>query len=349
MFKAKAFKYTLDFKKPSGTSRGVLKQKESWFIKTWFEDEPAIYGLGECGLLKGLSHDDVPNYEEKIKEVCENIHEYANNFHTTLKDFPSIRFGLEMALMDSRSLGKRLFYQSDFTAQKTGIPINGLVWMGTEEFMKEQIEDKLKNGFDCIKMKIGAIDFDKEYALLKSLRKKYSKETIEIRVDANGAFSLAEVDQRLAQLTKLDIHSIEQPIRQGQIEEMAKLCARTPLAIALDEELIGINELKEKQALLEAIKPQYIILKPSLLGGFQASEEWLIIAKQLGIDWWATSALESNIGLNAIAQWTAFQETKMYQGLGTGGLYTNNVEAPLEIRKGKLWLNDGTFGLVGFE
>lgn len=349
MFKAKAFKYTLDFKNPSGTSRGVLKQKESWFIKTWFEDEPAIYGLGECGLLKGLSYDDVPNYEEKIKEVCENIHEYANNFHTTLKDFPSIRFGLEMALMDSRSLGKRLFYASDFTAQKKGIPINGLVWMGTEEFMQEQIENKLANGFDCLKMKIGAIDFDKEYALLKSLRKRYSKETIEIRVDANGGFSLAEVDQILAQLTKLDIHSIEQPIRQGQIEEMASLCARTPLAIALDEELIGINELKEKQALLEAIKPQYIILKPSLLGGFQASEEWLIIAKKLGIDWWATSALESNIGLNAIAQWTAYQETKMYQGLGTGSLYTNNIEAPLEIRKGKLWLNGGAFGLANFD
>ncbi|MFT4646188.1 MAG: O-succinylbenzoate synthase [Planctomycetota bacterium] len=349
MFKAKAYKYTLDFKKPSGTSRGVLKQKESWFIKTWFEDEPEIFGIGECGLLKGLSYDDVPNYEQKVNEVCENINNYSNNFHTSLKNFPSIRFGLEMALMDSRSLGKRMFYQSDFTAQKAGIPINGLVWMGTEEFMKEQIEDKLKNGFDCIKMKIGAIDFDTEYELLKTLRKRFSKETIEIRVDANGAFSIDEVDQRLELLAKLDIHSIEQPIKQGQIDEMAKLCARTPLAIALDEELIGVNDIQEKQALLKAIQPQFIILKPSLVGGFQASEEWLIIAKQLGIDWWATSALESNIGLNAIAQWTAFQDTNMYQGLGTGGLYTNNIEAPLEIKKGKLWINNEVFELGEFE
>lgn len=358
MFKAKAYKYTLDFKKPSGTSRGVLRQKESWFIKIWFEDEPALFGIGECGLLKGLSFDDVPNYEEKVNEVCEKINEYSNNFHTTLKDFPSIRFGVEMALMDIRSLGKRLFYKSDFTEKKAGIPINGLVWMGTEEFMHQQIEDKLKNGFDCIKMKIGAIDFETEYKLLQSLRKRYSKETLEIRVDANGAFSLTEVYKRLEQLAKLDIHSIEQPIEQGQIEEMTKLCARTPLAIALDEELIGINDLADKQALLKAIKPQYIILKPSLVGGFQASEEWVIIAKQIGIDWWATSALESNIGLNAIAQWSAclimnnnnqaHQETTMYQGLGTGGLYTNNIEAPLEIRKGKLWMNDGKFDLIEF-
>ena len=349
MFKAKAYKYTLDFKRPSGTSRGVLKQKESWFIKTWFEDEPEIFGIGECGLLKGLSYDDAPNYEQKVQEVCENINQYSNNFHTSLKDFPSIRFGLEMSLMDIRSLGKRLFYKSDFTEQKKGIPINGLVWMGSEEFMLSQIEEKLDNGFDCIKMKIGAIDFETEYKILQSLRKRYSKETIEIRVDANGAFSLQEVNKRLEQLSKLDIHSIEQPIKQGQIQAMKELCANTPLAIALDEELIGVNELTEKQTLLKTIKPQYIILKPSLVGGFQASEEWVIIAEKLGIKWWATSALESNIGLNAIAQWTAFQETTMYQGLGTGGLYTNNIAAPLEIRNAELWFGDGNFDLNFFK
>ncbi len=349
MFKAKAYKYILEFKNPSGTSRGILRQKESWFIKTWFEDEPEIFGIGECGLLRGLSFDDIPQYETKVKEVCKNINKYSNNFHTSLKDFPSIRFGLEMSLMDIRSLGKRLFYKSKFTEKKQGIPINGLVWMGNQDFMKAQIEDKLKHGFDCIKMKIGAIDFDTEYKILKSLRKRYSKDILEIRVDANGAFSLKEVKKRLEKLAKLDIHSIEQPIKAGQIKEMKNLCKSTPLAIALDEELIGVNNLKDKQALLKEIQPQYIILKPSLVGGFQASEEWIITANQLGIKWWATSALESNIGLNAIAQWTAFQDTKMYQGLGTGSLYTNNIAAPLEIKKAQLWMNDNSFNLKIFE
>jgi len=336
MFKAKAYKYTLDFKRPSGTSRGVLKQKESWFIKTWFEDEPDIFGIGECGLLKGLSYDDVPNYEQKVIEVCENINQFSNNFHTSLKDFPSIRFGLEMSLMDIRSLGKRLFYKSDFTEQKKGIPINGLVWMGSEEFMLSQIEEKLDNGFDCIKMKIGAIDFETEYKILQSLRKRYSKETIEIRVDANGAFSLQEVNNRLEQLSKLDIHSIEQPIKQGQIEEMYQLCRKTPLPIALDEELIGIFSVTKKQELLQTINPQYIILKPSLVGGFRGSEEWISIAEKQKIKWWITSALESNVGLNAIAQWTFTLQNKMPQGLGTGSLFTNNFESPLQVKNGTL-------------
>lgn len=349
MFKAKAYKYTLNFKQPSGTSRGVLKQKESWFIKTWFEDEPEIFGIGECGLLKGLSFDDVPEYKQKINEVCENINLYSNNFHTKLKDFPSIRFGLEMSLMDIRSLGKRLFYKTDFTEKKKGIPINGLVWMGNKEFMQTQIEEKIKQGFDCIKMKIGAIDFDAEYEILKSLRKRYSKDILEIRVDANGAFSVNDAISKLDLLAKLNLHSIEQPIKQGQIEEMKKLCAKTPLAIALDEELIGVNDIKDKNELLKIIKPQFIILKPSLVGGFKASEEWIIIAQQYNIKWWATSALESNIGLNAIAQWTAFQDTNMYQGLGTGSLYTNNIEAPLEIIQAKLYMNNNKFNLNYFE
>ena len=348
MFKAKAYKYILNFKRPSGTSRGVLKQKESWFIKTWFEDEPEIFGLGECGILRGLSFDDVPEYEQKINEVCENINHYSNNFHTSLKDFPSIRFGLEMSLMDIRSLGKRLFYKSDFTEKIKGIPINGLIWMGSEDFMQKQIEEKLKQGFDCIKMKIGAIDFETELKLLKKMRQKFSKNSLEIRVDANGAFDAKDALNKLEILSKLDIHSIEQPIKQGQIHEMAELCKKTPLPIALDEELIGINDLKDKNELLKTIKPQYIILKPSLVGGFKASEEWVILAQQNDIGWWATSALESNIGLNAIAQWTAFQDTEMYQGLGTGSLYTNNIKAPLEIRDAKLFMTEGDFELGVF-
>lgn len=348
MFTAKAYKHTLVFKQASGTSRGVLKTKESWFIKVWFEDEPEMFGLGECGLLKGLSFDDVPNYEEKLTEVCENINTYSNNFHSSLTEFPSIRFGLEMALLDIRTLGKRKFFPSSFLDKKAGIPINGLIWMGTETFMQQQIEAKIEAGFDCIKMKIGAINFDAEYAILKSLRKRFSKQTIEIRVDANGAFSAEEALAKLDLLAKLDIHSIEQPIRQGQFDEMAKLCAQTPLAIALDEELIGVNDLEAKKTLLNQIKPQFIILKPSLVGGFKASEEWIIFAKKMNIDWWATSALESNIGLNAIAQWTASMNTKMYQGLGTGSLYTNNINANLEIQKGHLWLNNNDFDLSLF-
>ena len=349
MFKAKQFKHRLIFKQASGTSRGILKVKDSWFIKICFEDEPKLFGLGECGLLKGLSFDDVPNYEEKLTEVCENINDFSNNFHTSLKDFPSIRFGLEMALMDMRSLGKRKFYTTNFSDNKAGIPINGLIWMGNEVFMQKQIEEKIEAGFDCIKMKIGAINFNTEYEILKSLRKRFSKETIEIRVDANGAFSAEEALEKLDLLSKLDIHSIEQPIKQGQIKEMARLCSKTPLAIALDEELIGVNNLAEKQSLLEAIKPQYIILKPSLIGGFKASEEWIVLAQKNNIDWWATSALESNIGLNAIAQWAASFDTTVYQGLGTGGLYTNNISAPLEIRKGHLWMNDDDFDLSIFK
>lgn len=349
MFTAKFYKHTLIFKQASGTSRGILKTKDSWFIKVWFEDEPNMFGLGECGLLRGLSYDDVPNYEEKLNEVCENINNYSNNFHSSLRDFPSIRFGLEMALLDIRTLGKRTFFPSSFLDKKAGIPINGLIWMGNEAFMQQQIEAKIEAGFDCIKMKIGAINFEAEYAILKSLRNRFSKETIEIRVDANGAFSPEEALSKLELLSKLDIHSIEQPIKQGQFEEMANLCAKTPLAIALDEELIGVNSLAEKSTLLETIKPQYIILKPSLVGGFKASEEWIILAKKLNIDWWATSALESNIGLHAIAQWTASMHTKMYQGLGTGSLYTNNIDANLEIKKGHLWLNDKDFDLRLFD
>ena len=348
MFTATAIRHDLIFKQASGTSRGVLTKKTSWFIKIWFDDEPEMFGVGECGLLKGLSFDDKEGYEDKLFDVCTNINDYINNFHTSLNEFPSIRFGLEMALMDIRGLGQRLFYKTDFTAKKAGIPINGLIWMGTEAFMQQQIEEKLEAGFDCIKMKIGAINFDSEYEIIKNLRQRFAKETLEIRVDANGAFEANEALEKLELLSKLDLHSIEQPIKQGQITEMTSLCAKTPLAIALDEELIGIHELNAKKELLETIKPQYIILKPSLVGGFKASEEWIILAKKMGIDWWATSALESNIGLNAIAQWTASLDTTKYQGLGTGSLYTNNITAPLEIRKGHLWMNDDVFDMKMF-
>lgn len=337
MLKANFEKYSLQFKRPSGTSRGVMTSKDSWFIEIYDSENPKKTGKGECGLLKGLSADDVPNYEEKLKEVCQSIEKYSLNYHQSLESFPSIRMGIEMALLDLKSKENLIYFNNDFTQGKKGIPINGLIWMGNPAFMKSQIEEKLKAGFNCIKMKIGAIDFDNEYEILKNFRNEYASNIIEIRVDANGAFSPNEAMNKLEKLSKLDIHSVEQPIKTGQWQEMAQLCATTPLPIALDEELIGINELEQKQKLLKTINPHYIILKPSLVGGFKACDEWISIAKNMKINWWATSALESNIGLDAIAQWTATKASKMHQGLGTGQLYSNNIKSSLKIEKGMLW------------
>lgn len=339
MLKAKFKKYTLNFKQPSGTSRGILTTKDSWFLFLFDDSEPEVIGIGECGLLKGLSMEDRPGYEEKIMEVCNNIGHHQDYLDEGLLEFPSIRFGLEMALMDLRNMGNRVLFSSNFTLGKDAIEINGLVWMGEFEFMKKQIREKIDSGFTCIKLKIGAIDFEKEIELIKSIRKEFSASDIEIRVDANGAFSPKEALDKLKLLSVFDLHSIEQPIRQGQWEKMANLCEKTPLPIALDEELIGVNEISLKAKLIETIKPQYIILKPSLVGGYKASEEWIELAENCEIGWWVTSALESNIGLNAIAQWTYTLKNKMPQGLGTGQLYNNNFNSPLEIIKGKLYFD----------
>jgi len=332
--KATFKKYLLNFKNPSGTSRGILRTKETWFL---FLQEEGKWGVGECGLFRGLSFDDVPEYEEKCAWVAQNINLGETKLLKQLQDFPSIQFGIEQAFMSLRSKNPFHLFDSTFLNNQKPISINGLVWMGDKEFMHQLIEEKLKNGFSCIKMKIGAIDFDIEIALLKSIRERYSKEAIELRVDANGAFSPQEALSKLDILSKLDLHSIEQPIKQGQVEEMKKLCSNTPLPIALDEELIGVTNVTNKQELLLTIQPQYIILKPSLVGGFAGSSEWISIAEKNNIGWWVTSALESNIGLNAIAQWTATLHNDMPQGLGTGSLFTNNIESPLEVNNGGLF------------
>ena len=334
--KASFKKYQLKFKNPSGTSRGVLRTKETWFLI--LEDE-GRFGIGECGLFRGLSYDDVPDYEEKCAWVAKNISIGEMELLKYLNDFPSIQFGIEQAFLSLRSQDTYELFESPFLRKEQPININGLVWMGNEDFMHQQIEEKLKNGFTCIKMKIGAIDFNREIELLKSLRKRYRREEIELRVDANGAFSPTEVLDKLELLSSLDLHSIEQPIQQGQWHTMRDLCATTPLPIALDEELIGITDVTKKEELLLTIKPQYIILKPSLVGGYGGSKEWIDLAENNGIGWWITSALESNIGLNAIAQWTATLDNKMPQGLGTGSLFTNNFESPLEVRNGCLFYN----------
>ncbi|MFS4447201.1 o-succinylbenzoate synthase [Maribacter sp. 2307UL18-2] len=331
--KATYKKYVLDFKQPSGTSRGVLTQKESWFLIVNHNER---YGIGECGILRGLSIDDVPEYEETLKWVCDHIHLGKDALWEALRKFPSIQFGIEQAFLSLASDHPFELFPSDFTKGKRSIEINGLIWMGDEAFMKEQIQQKLQEGFGCIKMKIGAIDFDKEVSLLKSIRDRFPKEEIELRVDANGAFSKTDALSKLKTLAELDLHSIEQPIRQGQLSAMSDLCAQTPLNIALDEELIGIFDVEHKAKLLRHIKPQFIILKPSLVGGYKGSAEWIALASKLNIGWWVTSALESNIGLNAIAQWTFTLKNALPQGLGTGSLFTNNIESPLKVSKGTL-------------
>ncbi|GIJ96095.1 o-succinylbenzoate synthase [Capnocytophaga stomatis] len=334
----KAFykKHILDFKRPSGTSRGVLTQKETYFL-TITDGEKQ--GIGECGLLKTLSFDDRPDYEDTLQWVCDNISLGEEYLLEKLPEFPSIQFGVEQAFRSLISDNEYILFASDFTLGKASIPINGLIWMGSPEFMKSQIKEKLEQGFRCIKMKIGAIAFEQEYEILKNLRKEFSVQDIEIRVDANGAFSAEEALEKLKRLSELELHSIEQPIKANQIEKMAELCQKTPLPIALDEELIGVILFSDKKRLLEAINPQYIIIKPSLLGGYKNSEEWISLAEKQNIGWWITSALESNIGLNAIAQWTFSLNNPMPQGLGTGALYTNNIASPLSVQKGFLEYN----------
>ena len=334
--KATYHKYILNFKQPSGTSRGILKTKETWFI---ILEANGQQGIGECGILRGLSADDRPDYEEKLKWTCNNIHLGLEELYSELVEFPSIQFGLEMAFRSLESASSFQLFPSEFTNGTDAISINGLIWMGTEAFMKQQIKEKIEAGFSCIKMKIGAIDFQTEYNLLKSIRKEFSKSDIELRVDANGAFSVDDALDKLNYLSELDLHSIEQPIKQGNWYEMASLCEDTPLPIALDEELIGVFEASEKQKLLQIINPQYIILKPSFIGGFKGSKAWIDLAEERSIGWWITSALESNVGLNAIAQWTYTLQNTMPQGLGTGSLFTNNFDSPLLVKNGKLHFN----------
>ena len=325
--------HILEFKRASGTSRGVLNTKETWLLR--LEDGERV-GYGECAVFRGLSIDDVPSYEDKLNWLAHHIEESPSYLLKELKAYPSLQFGYETALKSFNSQDPFVLYPSEFTSGKEAIPINGLVWMGDFDFMRTQIIDKINKGFSCLKLKIGAIDFDQELQLLSQIRGEFNGAALELRVDANGAFSPDEALEKLKRLSEFDLHSIEQPIKPRQWNDMARLCEVSPLPIALDEELIGVFDHEEKRGLLEAIKPQYIILKPALVGGFGASEEWIKLADERGIGWWNTSALESNIGLNAIAQWTYKLNTKMTQGLGTGGLFTNNFESPLSVKNGTL-------------
>ena len=332
--KATYHKYILNFKRPSGTSRGVMTEKETWFI---ILENEGKNGIGECGILRGLSIDDRPDYEAKLQWTCDNIHLGKDRLWEALLEFPSIQFGVEMAFTSLSSETPFLLFPSAFTNGSKSMVINGLVWMGEEGFMKQQIEEKLAEGFTCIKLKIGAINFNQELQLLRFIREHFSPEQVEIRVDANGAFDVDSALDKLLQLSEFKLHSIEQPIQKNHTDRMAELCRTSPFPIALDEELIGVFGVQEKEQLLMKIKPQYIILKPSFVGGFRGTQEWISLAEKHNIRWWITSALESNIGLNAIAQWTYLQQNLMPQGLGTGALYKNNFDCPLTVAGGQLW------------
>ncbi|RYC69509.1 o-succinylbenzoate synthase [Spirosoma sordidisoli] len=344
--RADYLKYTLHFRFEAGTSRGSLTEKTSYLIRLLDDTDSSVVGYGECGPLKGLSYDDRPDFEAHLQQYCQEFNDldlqlFNWNVPIVLNQvisprFPSILFGFETAMLDFLAGGRRLLFESEFTQGHRDIPINGLIWMGNQAFMKEQIEDKLRTGFTTLKLKIGAIDFEQECDLLAMIRDRFSPDQISLRVDANGAFRAEEAMQKLERLAQYQLHSIEQPIGAGQAEQMAELCRHTPVPIALDEELIGQMEYVHKFRLLKKIQPQYIILKPTLLGGLRHCDEWIELAGRLNVGWWITSALESNIGLNAIAQYTAQFKNGLPHGLGTGQLYHNNVDSPLRIEHGQL-------------
>lgn len=333
----------LHFLQPAGTSRGVYNTRLSFYLKLTSDEQPDVVGVGECATLPELSCDAMPpnEYERKLRTFCDEYERTGVTDYEAMRAYPSMLFGLETAVAQFNAKGSLNFFNTPFGRGEEGIPINGLVWMGTFEEMFERLEAKLKAGFHCIKIKIGAIDFDRELQLIRHIRSTFSRNDVELRVDANGGFTPEEALSRMEALVQYDIHSIEQPIKQHQWAEMARLCAATPLPIGLDEELIGVNERQKKIELLDTIRPQYIVLKPSLHGGMAGTEEWIQLARERNIGSWITSALESNVGLNAIAQLTASiygTNIRHAQGLGTGQLFADNIEMPLKVVGDKLWI-----------
>lgn len=329
---ASYFKYELQFKKPARTSRGEMTSHEVYYIQLQQNSRKA---WGEAAPLKGLSIDDRPDFEAKLKGCCEFINQGLPIDALELVEFPSLQFAFETAQLalqfdEPFKLFNNLFYQGK------SISINGLVWMNELSEMLDEAFTKAEQGFTCIKFKVGALDFDAECRMLEAFRKRYSSFKIDIRLDANGAFATHEAEEKLKELSRFEIHSIEQPIKQGQQDWMHELCRKNIIDIALDEELIGMRSKEEKRTVLNHIKPQYIILKPTLIGGLNRADEWINLAQQNNIGWWATSALESNIGLNAIAQWCAQYNLILPQGLGTGSLYSNNISSPLRVNNGFL-------------
>ncbi|MHB1277139.1 MAG: o-succinylbenzoate synthase [Bacteroidia bacterium] len=326
--------HDLTFKKPAKTSRNTLSTKRVYLLELRNAEEKV--GYGEISPFPGLSMDDREDFVQKLDQTILLLNSRVPEEEFDLADWPSIRFGLEMARLDLQNGGKRIFFKGPFAEGKQSMAINGLIWMDSAEGMLRQVEEKIAAGFRCIKMKIGALDFDEECRMLEALRKKYTAFQIELRVDANGAFPKDDALTHLKDLHRFELHSIEQPIARGNWEDMARLCAHSPLAIALDEELLGIDPASRGLQLLRTIKPAYLIIKPGLLGGFKISTEWIQLAGRENLAWWITSALESNLGLAAIAQYAATWNNRLPQGLGTGQLYTTNFSSPLRIHSGKL-------------
>lgn len=343
MISARFIKHCLQFIKPAKTSRDTLLSKDTFYL-ILFDTTKGSTGIGECSMIPGLSLDNPALYETVLHDLC------TTELQTDLANFPSIRFGLETALADLKNGGRKILFENDFTNGRQSIPINGLIWMAERDDMKMQIKQKIESGFSCIKIKIGTEDFNDELEFLKNIRKEYTANDITIRLDANGAYEANAALEILKKLSELDIHSIEQPIKAGNWDAMADICEKSPVPIALDEELIRISNFDRKKLLVNTLKPAYLVLKPSLLGGFLSCVEWITLAKATNTKWWITSALESNIGLNAIAQWTSNFDLNMPQGLGTGSLYSNNIASPLEVRKGELYYRvDGKWGEVMYD
>jgi o-succinylbenzoate synthase len=327
------------------TSRGLMQDKTSWFIRVSDNDRPEMFGFGECGPLPGLSMEHTPDYENTLRDFLEQLNSAGLSTSADVKfdrfvprEYPSVIFGLETALRDLRSGGKGLIFDNSFVRGK-GIPINGLVWMGDMDFMMDQINKKIAEGFRCLKLKVGGLDFDRECDILSYIRRRYFRENIVIRLDANGAFKLDDVLYKLEEIAKFDIHSIEQPIKPGQ-QEMEELCRKSPIPVAFDEEIIRILSVDDKVAVLKALKPAFIVLKPTLHGGLQGCDEWIRTAEGLNIGWWITSALESSVGLNAICQFTANYDPSIPQGLGTGAIYSDNFPSPLTVKEGAIFWDD---------
>lgn len=339
--------HRLKFKFEAGTSRGVLREKDCWILRVSDTSQSGVYGYGECAPLPGLSEDPIARIDDQIALLKRKIASqdrspktpgeiYEISKELVPDTYPALRFAIEMALLDLMHDGEKRLFNNDFYRGKSTIPINGLIWMGDKDFMLEQVNEKISQGYGCLKMKIGALNFEQECQVLSYIRTKVKKEKLVLRVDANGAFQTNEAMKKLEMLARFDIHSIEQPIMRYQHEAMFLLCQKSQVPIALDEELIGIKDISEKARILDYIQPQYIILKPTLLGGFKATQEWIELAENMNIGWWITSALESNIGLNAIAQFTAQYHPQEHQGLGTGQLYENNFHSPLHVASGKI-------------
>ena len=335
MIRATYITHPLIFIRPAGTSRGMLVEKPCLYIK--LRSSRGETGLGEVSFIPGLSVEKQEDLEIQVHHICKLINRGEMDPGQELPAMPGVKFALETALRDLETGGKQLLYPSEFTEGKAGIPTNGLIWMGTKAFMISQIREKIKLGFRVLKLKVGSLDFSEEMALLKWVRSEFGTADLEIRLDANGAWSPGEALKKIGRLSEYWIHSIEQPIAPGQLEALAQLCADSAIPVALDEELIGISDSRIRNELLEQVRPAYIILKPGLLGGFSVTAEWIALAEKYRAGWWITSALESNVGLNAIAQWTWEQGISRPQGLGTGALYTNNILSPLRMSGQQLW------------